>query len=53
MTLEELLVGIQSTIKFNVIEQSLHGDTKCWTSAYHNSQEAGTFEGTDKDCIDH
>ena len=33
------------------MEQSLHGDTKCWTSAYHSSQGAGIVAGTYKDYI--
>ena len=31
------------------MEQSLHGDTKCWASAYYNSQGAGIVDGTYKD----
>ena len=42
-------VGQHDLWKF--MEQSLHGDTKCWTSAYHSSQGAGIVAGTYKDYI--
>ena len=46
-----LPVPIEQQDLWKFMEQSLHGDTKCWTSAYHSSQGAGIVTGTYKDYI--
>ena len=44
-------VPVEQQDLWKFMEQSLHGDTKCWTSAYHSSQGAGIVDGTYKDYI--
>ena len=46
-----LPVPVEQQDLWKFMELSLHGDTKCWTSAYHSSQGAGIVEGTYKDYI--
>ena len=46
-----LSVPVEQQDLWKFMELSLHGDTKCWTSAYHSSQGAGIVEGTYKDYI--
>ena len=46
-----LPVPVEQQDLWKFMEQSLHGDTKCWTSAYHSSQGAGIVAGTYKDYI--
>ena len=46
-----LPVPVEQQDLWKFMEQSLHGDTKCWTSAYHSSQGAGIVTGTYKDYI--
>ena len=46
-----LPVPVEQQDLWKFMEQSLHSDTKCWTSAYHSSQGAGIVQGTYEDYI--
>ena len=44
-------VPVEEQDLWKFTKQSLHSDTKCWTSAYHSSQGAGIVAGTYQDYI--
>ena len=44
-------VPVKEQDLWKFMEQSLHSDSKCWTSAYHSSQGAGIVAGTYEDYI--
>ena len=44
-------VPVEKQQLWKFMEQSLHRDSTCWTSAYHTNQGAGIVAGTYKDYI--
>ena len=44
-------VPVEKQDLWKFMEQNLHDDSQCWTSAYHSSQGAGIVEGSYKDYI--